>query len=78
MLPHATVTPPAPFSSVSHELKAPELEQTVIGSPLKKQRASLSGLDDETMRQRLGLGLSGVLEQDKDKDIKREEKDEEL
>jgi hypothetical protein len=27
---------------------------------MKKQRASLSGLDDEAMRQRLGLGLSGV------------------
>lgn len=27
---------------------------------MKKQRASLPGIDDEVMRQRLGLGLSGV------------------
>ena len=27
---------------------------------MKRQRASLSGVDDEAMRQRLGLGLSGV------------------
>ena len=32
-----------------------------IGSPLKRARASVSGLDEEAMRQRLGLGLSGVL-----------------
>ena len=31
-----------------------------IGSPLKKQRASFQELDDESLRRRLGLGLSGV------------------
>lgn len=32
----------------------------MIGSPLKKQRASMSGLDEETMRSKLGLGLLGA------------------
>lgn len=32
----------------------------MVGSPLKKQRASLSGLDEETMRVKFGLGLSGA------------------
>lgn len=43
----------------------------MIGSPLKKQRASVSGLDDEAMRSNLGLGLLsfnrdvlGAIEQD--------------
>lgn len=31
-----------------------------VGSPLKKQRASLSGVDEEDMRKRFGLGLVGV------------------
>ncbi|KAL9099161.1 MAG: hypothetical protein Q9163_005297 [Psora crenata] len=31
-----------------------------IGSPLKKARSSLSGVDDKDMRKRFGLGLSGV------------------
>lgn len=30
-----------------------------MGSPLKKARASLSGMDGEIMGRRLGLGLSG-------------------
>lgn len=33
------------------------MEDSLIGSPLKKQRASLPGPDDESVRQRLGLGL---------------------
>ena len=51
---------------------------------MKKQRASVSGVDDEAMRQRLGLGLSGVtadalpsIEQGKVIKIERDE-DEEL
>jgi len=34
-------------------------DDIIVGSPMKKQRASLSGLDDEIMQRRLGLGLSG-------------------
>lgn len=82
-------TPPTLFTSVSQDLKTPKLlEEGIVGSPLKKQRASLSGLDDEAMRQRLGLGLSGMandvmerIEQEKDiktEEIKTEEPDEEL
>ena len=44
----------------------------MIGSPLKRQRASVSGLEEESMQSKLGLGLSGVngdvlgaIEQDK-------------
>lgn len=44
----------------------------MIGSPLKRQRASVSGLDEEGMRLKFGLGLLGAngdvlgaIEQDK-------------
>lgn len=44
----------------------------MIGSPLKRQRASVSGLDEESMKSKFGLGLLGVsgdvlgaIEQDK-------------
>ena len=44
----------------------------MIGSPLKRQRASVSGLNEESMRSKSGLGLIGVngdvlgaIEQDK-------------
>ena len=44
----------------------------MIGSPLKRQRASVSGLNEETLRSKFGLGLLGVsgdvlgaIEQDK-------------
>ncbi|KAI4109409.1 MAG: hypothetical protein L6R37_000566 [Teloschistes peruensis] len=32
-----------------------------IGSPLKRARASVSGVDEEALHQRLGLGLSGMV-----------------
>ena len=35
-------------------------EDAMIGSPLKKQRASVSGLEEEGMGSKLGLGLLGV------------------
>ena len=35
-------------------------DETIIGSPLKKQRASLSGLDEESLRSKFGLGLLGA------------------
>lgn len=37
--------------------KAPD--EAIIGSPLKKQRASLSGIDEESLRSKFGLGLLG-------------------
>lgn len=44
----------------------------MIGSPLKRQRASVSGVDEEAMRSKFGLGLLGAsgdvlgaIEQDK-------------
>lgn len=47
-------------------------EDAMIGSPLKRQRASVSGLDEEGMRLKFGLGLLGAngdvlgaIEQDK-------------
>ncbi|KAL8926295.1 MAG: hypothetical protein Q9208_003017 [Pyrenodesmia sp. 3 TL-2023] len=40
---------------------AKAFDSGTIGSPLKRARASLSGGDEETMRQRLGLGLSDVV-----------------
>lgn len=36
-------------------------DETVVGSPLKKQRASLPGLDDDVVRRRLGSGLAGAI-----------------
>lgn len=66
-------------TSASYDLGTPKaLEEDIIGSPLKKQRASLSGIDDEAMRKRFGLGLSGVVGDlmariDQDKEIKTEE-----
>lgn len=38
--------------------KAPE--DAMIGSPLKRQRGSVSGLDEEAMRSKFGLGLLGA------------------
>jgi hypothetical protein len=35
--------------------------EAFIGSPLKKQRASISGVDDEALRKRMGSGpLTGI------------------
>ena len=57
-------------------------DEAVVGSPLKKARASVSGIDDDTLRRRIGLGESGLsvdimgrIEQDKG--IKKEKEDEE-
>ncbi|KAL6718981.1 hypothetical protein ACLMJK_003216 [Lecanora helva] len=35
-------------------------EEGSIGSPLKKQRASLSGIDEQSLRSNFGLGLTGA------------------
>lgn len=51
------ILPPASI----FELEAPRaFEEANIGSPLKKQRASVTGLDDEAIKRRLGLGLAGL------------------
>jgi len=55
-------TPPAigvtaPVETNIEQIK--DEESPMIGSPLKKQRASLPGLDDEIMRRRLGGGIGG-------------------
>ena len=55
-----STTPPALLTSAAYDKRQEkEPDEVVIGSPLKKQRASLPGLDDEVMRKRFGLGLSG-------------------
>lgn len=56
-------------------------DEAIIGSPMKRARASVSGVEDEATRQGLGLGLSadimGRIEQDKE--VKKEpDEDEEL
>ena len=61
-----------------------EFDSGTVGSPLKRARASLSGVDEGSLQQRLGLGLSGLVAADaaapteEKKGIKKEEEDEEL
>ena len=79
-------TPPTLLSRASFDLGSSKaFDNGTIGSPLKRARASVSGLDEEAMRQRLGLGLSGVLSGDpsagreQEEVVKKEaEEDEEL
>lgn len=35
-------------------------DDSIVGSPLKKHRASLYDIDNETMQKRLGTGFSSV------------------
>ncbi|KAI9786665.1 MAG: hypothetical protein M1839_006216 [Geoglossum umbratile] len=74
-------TPPASkptFGATAHGLT----DDAMVGSPLKKQRASISGLEDEAMRRRLGMlgsSLQDALgDTDKDKIKVKEEMDEDL
>ena len=55
--PATTLLPSSAFDS-----KQPKFDDSIIGSPLKKARASLSGGDDLGSGQRagLGLGVSGM------------------
>ncbi|KAL8768648.1 MAG: hypothetical protein Q9209_005207 [Squamulea sp. 1 TL-2023] len=78
-------TPPMLLPDTAFDLGSSEaFDSGTIGSPLKRARASVSGLDEEGMRQRLGLGLLGVLASnvgapiEQAKSIKKEEEDEEL
>ncbi|KAI4166167.1 MAG: hypothetical protein LQ342_000053 [Letrouitia transgressa] len=60
--PNLATTPPALLPSMAFDLGSSKaLDSGPVGSPLKKARASLSGLDEETMGKRLGLGLSGTV-----------------
>ena len=59
-----STTPPAigVTGSLETNVEADKDEDgAVVGSPLKKQRASLPGLDDEMMRRRLGGGIGGAI-----------------
>ena len=40
------------------EVKISSTEGGIVGSPMKKQRASLPGFNDETLQRRLGAGLT--------------------
>ncbi len=66
-----------PISTATHNLP----DETTIGSPLKKQRASLPGMDDENMRKRFGLGFAGgmgdILGPSETSETKAKTKDEE-
>lgn len=58
---NSAASPAVLLPSSIFDLEAPRaFDETIIGSPLKKQRASVTGLDDEAMKRRLGLGLSGA------------------
>lgn len=58
---NSTASPALPPPASIFDLEAPQaFDETNIGSPLKRQRASVTGLDDEAMKRRLGLGLSGI------------------
>ena len=74
-------TPPASkptFGAAVHGLT----DDAMVGSPLKKQRASISGLEDEAMRRRLGMLGSSLQDflgdTDKEKIKVKEEMDEDL
>ncbi|KAL8923139.1 MAG: hypothetical protein Q9172_003269 [Xanthocarpia lactea] len=86
--PHASnlaTTPPMLLPNTAFDLGSSKaFDSGTIGSPLKRARASVSGLDEEAMLERLGSGSSGVLAGDAGaqikpaKLIKNEEDDEEL
>ncbi len=52
-----TSTPPTFGTGVTFDTGSQKADDVIVGSPMKKQRASLSGLDDELMQRRHGLGL---------------------
>ena len=51
-----TLLPSAAYNGGSTRIP----DEAIIGSPLKKQRASLSGIDEESLSSRFGLGLQGA------------------
>ncbi|KAL9043065.1 MAG: hypothetical protein Q9180_000145 [Flavoplaca navasiana] len=78
-------TPPALLPNAKLDLGSSKaFDSGTIGSPLKRARASISGLDEDAMRQRLRLGLSETFSDnvgaqiEQARLIKKEEEDEEL
>lgn len=57
------VTPPRGNNNVKKELHLDGIDAAFIGSPLKKQRASISGTDDENLRRRIGNPFSSSLQE---------------
>lgn len=54
---HGASTPPTGSTKVKQDTNIDGLEKSeFVGSPLKKQRASVSGTDDESLRRRMGGG----------------------
>ena len=68
-IPGDNLSPPALLPSTVYDGAAPKAsEDFMVGSPLKKARASLPGVDEESLRAKFGLGMSGdvlgAIEQD--------------
>lgn len=63
--PATSSTPPPPLPGSTKLETSFDFSQNTddftVGSPLKKQRASLPGLDDEMTRRRFGLGFGATL-----------------
>ena len=53
-----SLTPPPSRGFLANNLAPTAGPDAVIGSPLKRSRPSLPGTEDESLRNRLGLGLS--------------------
>ena len=59
--PHLSNDPPVLLPNTAYDGgSARILEEGIIGSPLKKQRASLSGIEEQSLRSKFGLGLTGA------------------
>lgn len=54
--------PPPLCDNRYFDLDATGVDGTVVGSPMKKQRASVPGPGDDVIKDRLGLGLYGLTE----------------
>ena len=68
-IPGDKLSPPALLPSTVYDGTASKAsEDFMVGSPLKKARASLPGVDEESLRAKFGLGMSadvlGAIEQD--------------
>ena len=68
-VPGDKLSPPALLPSTVYDgTPSKASEDFMVGSPLKKARASLPGVDEESLRAKFGLGMSadvlGAIEQD--------------
>lgn len=58
--PHNPNDPPVILPSMAYDEGLGKiLEDAMIGSPLKKQRGSVSGAEEESLRAKFGLGMTG-------------------